>query len=160
MGTLLIELLGRWPHLRGVLFDKEHVIRAAEPRLREAQVLTRCSSVAGDYFAEVPAGADVYIVRHIVHNWGDADAALILRNCAAALRPGGKVLVVEGIILPGHRKDTTRLLDLEMMVLSGTGRERSKPEFRRLFGEAGLRLASTIPLASTARLIVGEPRQS
>ena len=160
MGTLLIELLGRWPHLRGVLFDKEHVVHAAESRLREAEVLSRCSSVAGDFFAKVPAGADLYIVRHIVHNWGDADAALILRNCAAALRPGGKVLVVEGIVLPGHRKDTTRLLDLEMLVLSGTGRERSKPEFRRLFGEAGLRLASTIPLASTARLIVGEPRQS
>ena len=159
MGTLLIELLRRWPHLHGILFDKEHVVRAAESRLREAQVLSRCSNVAGDFFAEVPAGADLYIVRHIVHNWGDAEAALILRNCAAALRPGGKVLVVEGIVLPGHRKDTTRLLDLEMMVLSGTGRERSKPEFRRLFSEAGLHLASTIPLASTARLIVGEPRK-
>jgi len=160
MGTLLIELLRRWSHLRGVLFDKEHVVRAAESRLREAKVLSRCSSVAGDFFAAVPAGADLYIVRHIVHNWGDAEATLILRNCAAALRPGGKILVVDGIVLPGHRKDTTRLLDLEMMVLSGTGRERSKPEFRRLFGEAGLRLASTIPLASTARLIVAEPRQS
>jgi len=159
MGTLLIELLRGWPHLRGVLFDKEHVVCAAESRLREAGVLSRCSSLAGDFFVEVPAGVDLYIVRHIVHNWGDAEAALILRNCATALRPGGKVLVVEGIVLPGHRKDTTRLLDLEMMVLSGTGRERSKPEFRRLFSEAGLRLASTIPLASTARLIVGEPRQ-
>lgn len=160
MGTLLIELLRRWPHLRGVLFDTEHVVRAAESRLCEADVLSRCSSVAGDFFSGVPAGADLYIVRHIVHNWGDAEAALILRNCAAALRPGGKVLVVEGILLPGHRKDTTRLLDLEMLVLSGTGRERGKPEFRRLFAEAGLRLASTIPLASTARLIVGEPRES
>ncbi len=160
MGTLLIELLRRWPHLRGVLFDKEHVVRAAESRLREAEVLSRCRTVAGDFFAKVPAGADLYIVRHIVHNWADAEAARILRNCGAALRPGGKVLVVEGIVLPGHRKDTTRLLDLEMLVLSGTGRERSKPEFRRLFGEAGLRLASTNPLASTARLIVGEPRES
>ena len=105
---------------------------------------------------EVPAGADVYIVRHIVHNWGDADAIAILRNCAAALRPGGKVLVVEGVLLPGHRKDTTRMLDLEMMVLSGKGRERTKPEFRRLFRDAGLRLTKTVPLASTARLIVGE----
>ena len=160
MGTLIIELLKRWPHLHGILFDKEHVVRAAEPRLREAEVISRCSGVSGDFFVEVPAGADLYIVRHIVHNWGDAEAALILRNCTAALRPGGKVLVVKGIVLPGHRKDTTRLLDLEMMVLSGTGRERSKPEFRRLFSEAGLRLVSTIPLASTARLIVAEPRQS
>lgn len=158
MGTLLIELLRQWPRLHGILFDKDHVVRAAERRLQDTELRGRCSCVAGDFFSEVPAGADIYIVRHIVHNWGDEEAAAVLRNCAAALRPGGKVLVVEGILLPGHRKDTTRLLDLEMMVLSGTGRERSKPEFRQLFKQAGLRLTKTVPLASTARLIIGEAR--
>ena len=156
VGTLLIELLHRWPHLHGILFDKQRVCHVAELRLREADLQARCTCVAGDFFSEVPAGADIYIVRHIVHNWGDADAITILHNCAAALRPGGKVLVVEGVLLPGHRKDTTRLLDLEMMVLSGKGRERTKPEFRQLFRDAGLRLTKTVPLASTARLIVGE----
>jgi len=160
MGTLLIELLRQWPHLHGVLFDRDHVVRAAEQRLREAELQTRCSCLAGDFFSGVPAGADIYIVRHILHNWGDTEAATVLRNCAAALAPGGKVLVVEGILLPGHRKDTTRLLDLEMMVLSGTGRERSKPQFRQLFNDAGLRLTMTVPLASTARLIVAEPRHA
>lgn len=159
MGTLLIELLRRWSHLRGILFDKEHVVRAATERLRDAGMESRCSLVGGDFFESVPSGADVYIVRHIIHNWGDAEALRILRNCAAAVRPAGKVLVVEGIMLPGHRKDTTRLLDLEMMVLSGTGRERSKPQLRQLLSEAGLRLAKTVPLASTARLIIAEPRQ-
>jgi SAM-dependent methyltransferase/DNA-binding HxlR family transcriptional regulator len=158
MGTLLIELLRRWPHLCGTLIDKQSVVDAAELRLREAGLQARCTCVAGDFFSELPAGADIYIVRHIVHNWGDAEAIAILRNCTAALRPGGKVLVVEGVLLPGHRKDTTRLLDLEMMVLSGKGRERTKPEFRQLFRDAGLRLTKTVPLASTARLIVGEAR--
>jgi precorrin-6B methylase 2 len=158
MGTLLIELLRRWPHLHAILLDKQGVAHAAEIRLREAELQARCTCVAGDFFLEVPVGADVYIVRHIVHNWGDADATTILRNCAAALPPGGKVLVVEGVLLPGHRKDTTRLLDLEMMVLSGKGRERTKPEFRQLFRAAGLHLTKTLPLASTARLIVGETR--
>lgn len=159
MGTLLIELLQRWPHLRGILFDKEHVVRAAAKHLQRAGLESRCSNVGGDFFESVPAGGDLYIVRHIIHNWGDAEAARVLRNCAEAVRSTGRVLVVEGILLPGHRKDTTRLLDLEMMVLSGTGRERTKPELRRLFNEAGLRLAKTVPLASTARLIIGEPRQ-
>lgn len=156
VGTLLIEVLRGWPHLQGILFDKQRVCDAAELRLREAELQTRCTCVAGDFFSEVPAGADIYIVRHIVHNWGDPDAITILRNCAAALRPGGKVLVVEGVLLPGHRKDTTRMLDLEMMVLSGKGRERTKLEFRELFRDAGLRLTKTVPLANTARLIVGE----
>ncbi|MFW2388421.1 MAG: methyltransferase [Polyangiales bacterium] len=159
IGTLLIELLRRWPHLRGTLFDKEQVVRAAAERLRDAGMESRCTALGGDFFEAVPSGADVYIVRHIIHNWGDAEALRILRNCAAAVQPSGKVLVVEGVLLPGHRKDTTRLLDLEMMVLSGTGRERSKPELRRLFSQAGLRLAKTVPLASTARLIIAEPRQ-
>lgn len=156
MGSLLIELLERWPHLRGVLYDQDHVIEAATPRLQSLGFASRCEAVAGDFFASVPKGGDVYVVRHVVHNWGDAEAATVLRHCAEALPPAGKVLVIEGILLPGNRKDMTRLLDLEMMVLSGTGKERNKAEFRQLFKSAGLRLTSTRPLANTARIIIGE----
>ncbi len=156
MGSLLIELLNRWPHLHGVLYDQAHVIEAATPRLQSSGLASRCEAVAGDFFTSVPKGGDIYVVRHVVHNWGDAEAATVLRHCAEALPPGGKVLVIEGILLPGNRKDMTRLLDLEMMVLSGTGRERNKAEFRQLFKKAGLRLTSTRPLANTARIIIGE----
>ena len=67
------------------------------------------------------------------------------------------VLVVEGLLLPGNRKDATRLLDLEMLALCGPGRERTKPEMRRLLSAAGLRLTRTHDLAGMTRLLVCEP---
>ncbi len=158
-GTLLLELLGRWPHLTGVLFDLESVARAARQRLEE-KLGSRCAVAWGDFRTEAPAGADVYVIKRVLHNWDDADALRILEACARAMALGGQVWVVEGVLLAGNRRDGTRLLDLEMMVLTGGGRERTKPEFRRLFHAAGLRLVETAPLRAGIRLLVGVARET
>ncbi len=78
-----------------------------------------------------------------------------------ALRPGSCYLgALLRSVLAGNRRDGTRLLDLEMMVLTGGGRERTKPEFRRLFHAAGLRLVETAPLRAGIRLLVGVARET
>ena len=158
LGTLVFELLDHWKHLRGTLFDRPHVIEQARERLSTSRFSDRVDLVAGDFMEAVPEGRDAYVVKHVIHNWPDDTAARILRNCAEAMAEGGKVLVVEGILLPGNRKDGTRLLDLEMMVLCGEGRERTKREFKELFRAAGLKLERTLPLADTTRLLIGSRR--
>lgn len=159
-GTLLLELLRLRPALRGILFDRPHVIEHARARLRavEEGMAERCGFVSGDFFESVPAGADAYVLKHVLHNWDDERACALLRSCAVALAPGGRVLVVEGLLVPGDRPDVTRLLDLEMLVLTDGGRERSKPELRRLLTRAGLRLVSARSLREGAWLLVAEPR--
>lgn len=157
LGTLLIELAGRWPSMRCVLYDRPSVIAQAREGFAMTRHGQRIEAIGGDFFARVPEGADAYVVKHVVHNWGDEQAITLLRNCAEALRPGGHVLIVESILLPGHRRDGTPLLDLEMLVLCGTGRERSKPEFRTLLRRAGLKLVSTRDLAGMARLLIAAP---
>lgn len=156
-GTLLVEVLARWPHLRATLYDRPSVVAAASEHLANSPESPDIRMVGGDFLESIPAGADVYVIKHVIHNWGDEDAARILRGCAEAAGPSGHVLVIEGIVLPGNRADATRLLDLEMLALCKGGYERSKPEFRRLFGRAGLRLQSAHPLAAGARLLVGRP---
>ncbi len=158
LGTLVFELLDHWDHLRGTLFDQDHVIEQARERLSASEFADRVDLVAGDFTRAVPQGRDAYVVKHVIHNWPDETAAQILRNCAEAMAEGGKVLVVEGILLPGNRKDGTRLLDLEMMVLCGEGRERTKGEFKELFRAAGLKLERTLPIADTTRLLIGSVR--
>ncbi|MCB9519679.1 MAG: methyltransferase [Myxococcales bacterium] len=149
LGSVLIELVGRHPKVTGVLYDLPPVAERAAARFEALGLADRCSAQGGDFLAGVPAGADVYVVKHVLHNWDDDDAARILGACAAGMTPGGRVLVVEGLLIPGGRADGTRLLDLEMLVLCGHGRERSKPEFRALIGRAGLRLQRTVDLGAS-----------
>lgn len=155
-GTLLLALLRRWPHLHGVLFDLPHVVAAAGPRLAAA-CEGRASTAAGDFFADLPAGADVYLLKHVLHNWDDARAVALLRRCGECMADGGLVVVIDAVLAPDNRADLARLLDLEMHVLTG-GRQRRKPEWRRLFADAGLRLEAPRPLTAASWLLSARRR--
>lgn len=157
-GTLLIALLERWPHLQGTLFDRPAALRMAEQRPEFVPLLDRTTFYDGDFLQCVDVPADVMLIKHVLHNWDDATALAILERCRAALQPGGAIVVIDGMVLPGNRPDPTRLLDLEMLALCEGGRERTKPEFRRLFHEAGLQLRFSSDLAGTTRLLVGFPK--
>lgn len=156
-GTLLIELLSRRPALQAVLLERPSVLEAARRRFEALGLAQRCTFVGGDFFRAVPPGADAYVLKHVLHNWDDARAEDLLRRCAAAMAPRGRIFVVESILLPGNLRDGARLIDLEMLVLTGGGRERTKPEFRRLFANAGLRLTATRPLTGNTCLLVTTP---
>jgi O-methyltransferase domain len=158
LGTLLVEVLGRYPALQGTLFDRPAVIDQAREALADVPERPRIELCAGDFFTALPSGAHAYVVKHELHNWDDRQAVRLLAHCASGLAAGGKVLIVEGLLLPGNVRDATRMLDLEMFVLCGAGRERTKPEFRKLLADAGLRLVTTQPLAGTTRLLVAERR--
>jgi hypothetical protein len=152
-GTLLEEIVRRWPHVRATLMEMPHVCRAARPRLAAAGVAV----TEGDLLAAVPSGYDIYVLKHVLHNFGDDDARGILQRSRAAMHDDAALLVIEGMLLPGVQRDPLRLLDLEMMVLFEGGRERSKNDFRRLVGEAGLHIAGpTVALGPFARLLVAK----
>jgi hypothetical protein len=154
-GTLLLEVLRRNAHLRGALFDLPHVAERALPRLR-GELGDRVRTHGGDFFAAIPR-ADVLLLKHVLHNWDDERAATLLQRCAEALPAGGRLLVIETILAPDNRADLAAMLDLEMMVLLG-GRERRKPELRRMLSACGLSLLSMAPLVSGSWLLVAEKR--
>jgi SAM-dependent methyltransferase len=155
-GTALVCVLARWPHLRGILFDLPHVVADAQPRL-DAACPGRVEVRAGDFTERVPQGADAYLLKGILHNWDDEGAAALLRRCAEALPPGGRLLAIEPILAPDERMDAARMLDLEMLVLTG-GRQRRKPELRRLFHGAGLTLDRVQPLVAGSWVLEASAR--
>ncbi|MFO0689799.1 MAG: methyltransferase [Myxococcota bacterium] len=157
-GGLLVELLGRHPHLSGLLLERPTAVREARAAFARAGLAGRCEAVVGDFFEALPEGADLCIVKHIVHSWDDDTASALLARCARAVGPDGRVLVIEGILMRDGRRNLTNMLDLEMLVLCGPGRERTKPELRRLFARAGLSLVESRPLTESARLFVTRPR--
>lgn len=141
-GGFLIEVLQASPKLRGVLFDHAHVL--AESRMARAGLAARCEHATGDFFQSVTAGAEVYVLKRILHDWSDEVCVRILRNCRSAMDKGGRVLVIDTVIPPGDAPHGGKVLDV-MMLASLPGRERTEVEFQKLFAQAGLQLSRVIP---------------
>jgi hypothetical protein len=154
-GTLLVEILRRHTHLRGVLFETPAVAARAHSVLDAIDLGDRCEVLAGDFFAEVPGGAECYVLANVLHDWDDALASQILRNCRRAMARGGRVLIVERLI-PEHLDDAvpTLLSDINMLVITG-GQERTNAEYGDLLAAAGLAVGKVQPVAFPYGVIEG-----
>jgi SAM-dependent methyltransferase len=118
----------------------------------------RCAVVEGDFFESVPEGADAYVMKSVVHDWPDARSVAILENCRRALRPDGRVILIERV-MPALAKDApdTVRVDLHMLAVTG-GRERSEAEYQELLEAAGFNLGRVMRTRSPFCVIEGVPR--
>lgn len=155
-GVLLAAILDAHPALEGVLLDRDSVVTGAPPLLRQSAVAERVRCVAGDFFHEVPAGADAYVLSRVLHDWSDVDARRILRTCRRALPRHGRLLIIDAI-LPDCAVDGPFAvgMDLHMLLLFGT-RERTQAQVDSLLRSEGFTLRSITPTASPAGLSVIE----
>ena len=154
-GTLLAAILRAHADLRGVLFDLPAGAADAAEVLRAAGVADRCEVVHGDFFEDVPEGADGYILANVLHDWDDARAAQILGTCRRALAPDGRVLIVERLVPDDvHAAVPVLVSDLNMLVFTG-GQERTNAEYGELLTTAGLNLTKVQPVASPYGVIEG-----
>jgi len=160
-GALLAAILEAHPAAHGILFDLPHVVTGAEQVLAEAGAADRCAVVGGSFFDSVPPGGDAYLLKYIIHDWDDERAVAILRRCREAMAPGSVLLLVERV-LPDHLEagpaaQGLARLDLQMLVLTPGGRERTEQQFRSLLEEAGFDLRKVIPTASPLRILEAIP---
>jgi SAM-dependent methyltransferase len=142
-GHLLIALLQAYPHLQGILVELPHVAAAA-PRLEAAGLARRCEVVAGDFFAAMPSGGNVYILKNVIDSFEDDRTVRRLQHCHQAMAPQGKLLVVGQMIRPGNDPAVSKLLDLALLVNAG-GPVRTEAELHRLLAAAGFQLTRIIP---------------
>jgi hypothetical protein len=156
LGTNLAAALNRYPGMRGLLFDQPHVIERARPRLEAAGVAERCAVQGGNFFEGAPVGADAYLLGHIIHDWDDDKAGLILDNLRRAMPAGAKLLLVEYVLPEGNGSSFGKLLDVHMMVVTG-GLERTEAEYRRLFAAHGFLLSRVVPTAGEISVVEGVP---
>ena len=154
-GTLLSELLVRHQHLRGMLVDGAGVIESARGLLAARGVGERAELVAGDFFRAVPAGADAYLLKHVLHDWDDVDCRRILTTVRAAASAGARVVLAESMVEPNELTPAV-LSDLHMMVVCG-GRERSLGQLRVLLEATGFALGR-VWRAPTTSIIEGVAR--
>lgn len=145
-GALLFAILKATPGLNGVVFDRPYVVERTAAAIASHNLSGRCEVADGSFFDTLPAGADAYMMKYILHDWNDADSLRILRCCARAMKKGSKMLVMDAVIPDGNTPHPGKFMDITMLIATG-GRERTGPEFKKLFEQAGLQFNRVIDLA-------------
>jgi ubiquinone/menaquinone biosynthesis C-methylase UbiE len=143
-GVLLRGLLRGAPRARGVLFDRPDIIAYAQNAIDASEFAGRIELAGGDFFHEVPSGGDVYLLKHVLHDWNDSECETILRNVHRAAAPGTKLVLVEMLLPDEPQPSPVTLMDMNMMVMVG-GRERTQDEYRALLATCGYELERVIP---------------
>lgn len=151
-GLLLAGVLKANPEMNGMLFDMSSVIEGAPALLEREGVNERVKLEQGNFFESVPAGADAYMMKHIIHDWDDERCVTILKNIQRVMPEHGKVLIVEMMIAPGNEPHFGKIQDMEMLVSPG-GIERTESEYRELLAHAGLKLNRVIPTKSPLSIV-------
>jgi SAM-dependent methyltransferase len=162
-GALIVAVLAAFPGLQGMLVDRQESIDRARARFELEGLAARCKFLVADLCKSVPAGADVYLIKHVLHGHGDDSAMEILRNCRRVIPKEGRLLVIE-FVLPGvvdHADvglEQRLMSDLNMLAVTG-GKERSAVEWKRLLSNAGFECHGIIPVpGELVSIIEAAPR--
>jgi len=151
-GSLISAILKNHANLSGMLVDRQLSVEAAAPRLAEDGLAERCKLIAADLLESVPAGADVYAMKHVLHGYNDDVAIKLLKNCRAVIPPDGALLIIEFVLpdvisQPNPSLEFLLMSDLNMMVVTG-GKERSPAEWKPLLAAGGFEMRRIIPVVA------------
>ncbi|WP_334519283.1 methyltransferase [Bradyrhizobium sp. AZCC 2230] len=155
-GNMLAAILARHPAPRGLLFDQPHALVGAAKLLEDNGVVDRVTVEPGDFFQSVPSGGDAYVLSHVLHDWNDDQCITILGHCRKAMKPDGRLLIVEMVLPPGDVPHPGKILDMVMLVLIG-GQERTEVEYARLLDKAGFGLSRVVATQSPVSVIEAVP---
>jgi hypothetical protein len=130
---------------------------ARAPALLGARgVEQRVTIEAGNFFETVPAGGDAYVLSHIIHDWNEEQCLTILGHCRRAIKPDGRVLIVETVLPTGDTPHQGKVQDMVMLVVPG-GQERTEAEYSALLDKAGFRLTRVVPTESVVSIVEAFP---
>ncbi|GAA2780665.1 methyltransferase [Streptomyces showdoensis] len=155
-GGFLSAILGAHPGTSGIVFDLPHVVANGRARIADAGLADRCELVGGSFFEKVPEGGDLYTMKWVLHDWNDESSIEILKSVRRVMPADGRLLVVDTVVPEGGGFSPSKIIDLNMMVLSG-GQERTAEEFRTLLDAAGFTLTRILPTASPSSVIEAIP---
>jgi O-methyltransferase domain len=155
-GSLLSTVLARYPDMKGILFDLGHVTARSKEKLKAAGVAERCAVIEGNFFESIPAGADAYHFRHIIHDWTDAQCRQILGHCRKVIPANGKLLISDCIVPAGNEPCAAKNMDITMLTFPG-GQERTEAEFRSVLNASGFELKSITPTTTMIHVVEGRP---
>jgi O-methyltransferase domain/Dimerisation domain len=152
-GDLLARILKSNPSAHGVFFDLAPGIELAKVSLTVQGVFDRCQLIVGDVFESLPKGANMYILKNLIHDWNDEDAGVVLRNCREAMDDTAKLLVVEMLVPPANTPALGKIVDIEALLMTTGGYERTELQYRSLFSSVELTVTNVISTRSPFSII-------
>jgi hypothetical protein len=152
VGHLLGAILQKYPTAKGILFEIPPVLEGAPAMLESYGVADRVELVTGDFTDSIAVKADIYLLKHIIHDWYDEKNEKILRNIRDVMPDGAKVLIIDAVVPPPGEPHFSKFLDLEMLMLPG-GMERTAEEFETLLNKSGFALTRIIPTPSPVSIV-------
>jgi len=155
-GTLIASILQAHDTVNGILFDLPSVVKNARKHLELAGLASRCEVIGGDFFEFIPQGADCYVLSSVIHDWDDEHSIRILRQCRRAMDQDTKLLLVECVVPDSTELVFSKLLDLQMLVMTG-GRERTEAQFRDLLTAADFLVTNIVRTAVPECIIEARP---
>jgi hypothetical protein len=144
-GALVAGLLRANRAMRGTVFDLPNVVADAQTYVEAADLGGRFQVVGGDFFRAIPHGADCYILKFILHDWDEDACVRILKACRGAMPATGRLLIVEHLLPEDQRPTFAHFMDLQMLVMTDGGRERTRSEYAALAQRSDLVLRRTFP---------------
>ena len=152
-GLLLSSILYKNINSSGILYDLPEGLINAESMLKKYGVNDRVQVIHGSFFDSIPSGADIYLLKNIIHNWNTEDSTKILKNIRKVMPPHGRILIFEMILDERNRSSFGKLIDLQMMIFMEEGKERTRDEFESLLRLAGLKIKRIIPTIAPINII-------
>lgn len=152
-GYLLSVILSQYPNMNGVVLDFPHVVEAARENFKKFGVTNRTEVLAGDFFDSISVRADAYIMKNIIHAFDDQTCQLILQKIKGVMEPQSKLLIIDTVIPPDNRAAFGKILDLQMMIITNGGKERTQNEFESLLLKSGFKFNRVVDTASPFSIV-------
>ena len=156
-GNMIATILSKYPEPSGILFDLPHVVAEAPPFLKQRGVADRVRIEGGSFFDGVPAGADAYVLSHVIHDWNEEQCLTILGHCRRAMGANGRLLLVEMVLPEGDTPHPGKLLDMLMLSVPG-GEERTPSQYSALLDKAGFKMTKVVPTQSLVSIVEAVPK--
>jgi hypothetical protein len=148
IGSLLVDILDAYPSCRGILFDQPKVVQQAISH-------DRLESIGGDFFQSVPAGADAYILRWIIHDWAESEAVALLSKVRESMKPGARLVLLEELIPETREPVPGKWIDLLMLAITG-GSERTEREYSELLAASGFELEELVRTHGSFSILIAK----
>ncbi len=158
-GGVLSVLLSTFPRMTGAVCDLAYLAQPATAYLEAAGVGPRARFVSGDFFNAVPAGYDLIVMKFIVHDWNDADATRILKQCRSSAAGHTRMALLEQMVPDelGTSAADQAVIRADLTMMTVGGKERTQAEYRQLLAGAGWRLTQVVRASPEFSLVEAEP---